>query len=156
MSADSSSKFRQIIFPILIGIFVEHLVELCVAFWWNFLVAFGVESDRHGCHGFHADRDHRIRRVGLDCQADRVYFRRRELSLFMFLEFMVRSTLSYQKSKNFIKILPRLNFWTRFQIFGRHELFSVFFLNRIEKISYARNCLAWISFRFSKKSWVKN
>ena len=63
---------------------------------------------------------------------------------------------SLSKNQNFPQIFHRLNFWTRFQFFGRHELFSVFFLNRIPKISHAHNFLAWISFRFSKKSWVKN
>ena len=63
---------------------------------------------------------------------------------------------SLSKNQKIQKILPRLNFWTRFQFFGRHDLFSVFFLNRIPKISHAHNFLAWISFRFSKKSCVKN
>ena len=29
--------------------------------------------DRHGRHGFRADREHRSRRVGRDCQAGRVW-----------------------------------------------------------------------------------
>ena len=37
-----------------------------------------MDSDRHGRHGFRADRDHRSRRVGRDCQARRVFFCRRE------------------------------------------------------------------------------
>ena len=63
---------------------------------------------------------------------------------------------SLSKNQNFPKIFPRLTFCSRFQFFRSHELFSVFFLNRIAKNSYAYNFLAWISFRFSKKSWVKN
>ena len=80
-----------------------HVVELFFAFVLGFSRCLLRGPDRHGRHGFRADLEHRSRRVGRDCQAGRVFFCRRELSLFMFLEFMVRSTLPYQKIKIFRK-----------------------------------------------------
>ena len=156
MSADSSSKFRQIIFPILIGILVGHLGELCVAFLMEFARCLlrGFRSSRLSwlsCWPWSSQSACWAWLPGWPCILSSSW------AFFIHVPWIYGAKhSSLSKKQEFQKILPRLNFWTRFQIFGRHELFSVFFLNRIPKISYAHNFLAWISFRFSKKSWGKN